>query len=268
MFKVSVDGRGRFGNNLIQYFAVKIFCANFLNYTYVTNRYELGSHTIIPEVTLFNLLENNVTLNINRNIFLEGFFQNLSFLDKHREFIKSLFKSNNNDIINHHHYEKKLVVKDLIVNIEEKPNENDLVLHIRLDDFIHQVYNSNILDVEFYINSVVESNLVYKWNTIWIVVDKLNNDFDKKYINLLIQRLNENGIVNIKFHQKTFLEDWNFCIQSTNFISSNSTFALTAILLSNMKYVIIPNENSWSNVVPFSTIEICKIVDVKRINTI
>jgi len=268
MFKVSVDGRGRFGNNLIQYFAVKIFCANFSNYTYTTKRYELGSHTIIQERSLFNLLENNHVLNINSNVFLEGFFQNLSFLDKHREFIKSLFTSNNNDVINHHHYEKKLIIKDLIVNIEEKPNENDLVLHIRLDDFIHQVHNSNILDIEFYINSVVESNLIYKWNTIWIVVDKLENDFDKKYINLLITKLTENGIINIKFHQKTFLEDWNFCIQAVNFISSNSTFALTAILLSNMKYVIIPSENSWSNVVPLSTIEVCRVVDVKRINTI
>jgi len=163
-----------------------------------------------------------------------------------------------------------LVIKDLIINLSEIPNENDLVLHIRLDDFIHQVHNSNILDVNYYFNSVIESNLIYKWNKIWIVVDKLNNDFDKKYIIFLVKKLNNHNITNIKFHQKTFLEDWNFCIKSTNFISSNSTFALTSILLSNMKYVIIPIENDWKilSIDKIDKIYTFIIKDVKRINNI
>jgi hypothetical protein len=278
MFKVAVDGRGRFGNNLIQYFVIKIFCNYFNNYTYTLNRKELSpKHMILTEIQFFNLLKNHNDIVMNNDIFLKGFFQNLSFLNKHRDFIKTLFKYDvvmnngvvmNNDVINYQHYKKKLAIKDLVINLSELPNENDLVIHIRLDDFIHQVHNSNILDINYYVTSVIESNLIYKWNKIWIVVDKLISVFDKKYIILLVKKFNEHNITNIKFHQKTFLEDWHFCIKATNFISSNSTFALTAILLSNMKYVIIPNESSWNNVLPLDTIEMCKIVNVKRINKI
>jgi len=264
MFIVTCDTRGRFGNNLIQYFSAKIFSKNFSDYHY--NRHERSRrYLIIKEDELYNIIEKNIKVP-KYDIYLMGFFQNISFLDNHRDFIKTLFNSNNTDIINHSNFKNTLVIKDLILNLDEVPGDNDVVIHIRLDDFIHEIHNSNILDFEFYTDTIVESNFKYNWNTIWIVVDKLNSDFDKKYISLLIKKLNENGITNIKFHQKTFLEDWNFCTKATNFISSNSTFALTAILVGNMKYLVMPRDRSWSNIVPLSSIENCKVVDVKRIN--
>jgi hypothetical protein len=266
MFKVAVDGRGRFGNNLIQYFAAKIFSLYF-GHNYILNKAELHKPIVITEDHFLNIIMNRQLVNIcNNDVYLEGFFQDISFLSRKREFIKSLFTVTNTDVINYHHYEKKMKIKDLVIALPEKPCENDLVLHIRLDDFIHQGHNSNILDLNYYINEVVESNLK---DTVWIVVDILNNDFDKKYIEILITKLKENGIMNIRFHQKTFLEDWTFCMNATNFISSNSTFALTAILLGNMSYVVLPTEVSWKNVIPIDSIMECKIVDnVKRINTL
>ena len=266
MFKVTVDGRGRFGNNLIQYFAAKIFSLYF-GHNYISNKAELHKPIVISEYHFLNIIINRQVANIcNNDVYLEGFFQDISFLSRERQFIKSLFTVNNNDVINYHHYEKKIVIKSLVIALPEKPCENDLVLHIRLDDFIHQGDNSNILDVNYYINEVVESNFK---DTVWIVVDRLKTDFDKNYIELLEKKLKERGIMNIRFHQKTFLEDWTFCMNATNFISSNSTFALTAILLGNMKYVVLPTEVSWKNVVPIDGILNCKIVDnVKRINQI
>jgi len=273
MFKVAVDGRGRFGNNLIQYFAVKIFCKYFTNYKYVLHKNDLSNPITITETQFYKCLENGqqIIALSNADIFLEGFFQDISFLSKHRDFIKTLYTVNNNNIINYHHYEKKMVIKDLIIRIkdEDKPGSHDLVMHLRLDDFIHQGHNSNILDVNYYIEAVVESNCDKKWNTIWIVVDKLNNEFDKKYVDFLLKSLNNHhNIRNIKLHQKSFLEDWTFCIKSTSFISSNSSFALTAILLSDMKYVILPNELVYKNMIPIDKIENCIIREVKRINMI
>jgi hypothetical protein len=266
MFKVAVDGRGRFGNNLIQYFAAKIFSLYF-GHNYILNKAELNNPCVIPEADFLNIIMNRHPSMIFQNdVFLEGFFQNISFLSRERQFIKSLFTVTNTDLINYHHYEKIMVIKNLVIALPEKPCENDLVLHIRLDDFIHQGHNSNILDVNYYINEVVDSNFK---DTVWIVVDRLNNDFDKNYIEILIKKLKESGIMNIRLHQKSFLEDWTFCMNATNFISSNSTFALTAILLGNMKYVVLPTEVSWKNIVPIDGILNCKIVDnVKRINQI
>lgn len=268
MFKVAVDGRGRFGNNLIQYFACKIFCNYFTSHNYVVNKNELMNPIIINETQLDRCIKNNTIKSLNRDIFLEGFFQDIYFLSNHRDYIKSLFVLDNNDVMNYHHYEKKMIVKDLIIPIDDKeiPHTNDLVMHIRLDDFIHQGHNSNILDVNYYVNVVINNYFVNHWNTIWIVVDKLRNEFDKKYIDVLIKKLEDNNITNIKLRQKSFLEDWTFCIKSTNFISSNSTFALTAILLSEMKYVILPNEFGWKNITPIDKIDSCIFIDVKRIN--
>jgi hypothetical protein len=264
MFKVAVDGRGRFGNNLIQYFAAKIFSLYF-GHNYISNKAELHKPIVISEDHFLNIIMNRQVANIfNNDVYLEGFFQDISFLSRERKFIKSLFSGTNADVINYHHYEKKMKMKDLVIVLQENPRENDLVLHIRLDDFIHQGHNSNILDLNYYINAVVESNFK---DTVWIVVDTLKTDFDKKYIELLITKLKEHGIMNIRLHQKTFLEDWTFCMNATNFISSNSTFALTAILLGNMTYVVLPTEVSWKNVIPIDSIRECKIVDdLKRIS--
>lgn len=265
MFKVAVDGRGRFGNNLIQYFAVKVFCSLFGS-TYVLHKEELHQPQLMTETQFLRLLLRETPPQLTNDVFLEGFFQDISFLSRERMFIKALFTRMNTDVINYHHYEKKMVIKNLIIDVTEKPGPNDLVLHLRLDDFMHQGHNSNILDLNYYINAVVESNFK---DTVWIVVDTLKTDFDKKYIELLITKLKEHGIMNIRFHQKTFLEDWTFCMNATNFISSNSTFALTAILLGNMTYVVLPTEVSWKNVIPIDSIRECKIVDnVKRINTL
>jgi len=225
---------------------------------------------IINETQLDRCIKTDTIKSLKCDIFLEGFFQDIYFLSNHRDYIKSLFVLDNNDVINYHHYEKKMVVKDLIIHINDKeiPDTNDLVIHLRLDDFIHQGHNSNIVDVNYYVNAVSKSYVAHRWNTLWIVVDKLSNDFDKKYIDVLIKKLEDNNITNIKLHQKSFLEDWTFCIKSTNFISSNSTFALTAILLSEMKYVVLPNELDWKNIIPIDKIDICIFIDVKRINKI
>jgi hypothetical protein len=267
MFKVAVDGRGRFGNNLIQYFAVKVFCSLF-GFTYVLNKEELNEPQLVTETQLLRLLFCETPPQLSNDVFLEGFFQDIRFLSRKRMFIKALFSRKNTDVINYHHYEKKMVIKNLVIDVEEKPGANDLVLHLRLDDFMHQGYNSNILDVHYYIQAVLECEPSNR-EIIWLVVDKLEKAFDKKYMNVLLNLLKENGITNIRLHQKTFLEDWTFCINATHFISSNSTFALTAILLSNMNYVVLPTEASWNNVIPISGIIDCKIVDnVKRIHAL
>lgn len=267
MFKVAVDGRGRFGNNLIQYFAVKVFCSLFGS-TYVLHKEELHQPQLMTEIQFLRLLLSKTPPQLTNDVFLEGFFQDISFLSRERMFIKALFSRMNADVINYHHYEKKMVIKNLIIDVTEKPGPNDLVLHLRLDDFMHQGYNSNILDVQYYIHAVLECE-PSKREIIWLVVDKLEKAFDKKYMNVLLNSLKENGITNICLHQKTFLEDWTFCINATHFISSNSTFALTAILLGDMNYVVIPNESSWNNVIPIAGIMYCKIVDnVKRIHTL
>jgi hypothetical protein len=268
MFKVAVDGRGRFGNNLIQYFAVKRFCSLF-GCTYVLEKKELHQPRLVTESQFFSLLLASETpLQLTNDVFLEGFFQDISFLSRERMFIKALFSRKNTDVFNYHHYEKKMVIQDLVIDAEEKPGRNDLVLHLRLDDFMHQGHNSNILDVNYYIQAVLECEPSMR-ETIWLVVDKLEKEFDKKYMNVLLNALKkENGMMNIRFHQKTFLEDWTFCMNAKHFISSNSTFALTAILLGDMNYVVLPTEASWTNVIPIAGILNCKIVDnVKRIDS-
>jgi hypothetical protein len=233
--KIYVHNMGRFGNNLFQYFIAKIIQKLYNNHTII---YKLDDIINTPYLKLddrtWNQFEKKYCQNpkssyiINHqmkslNILVHGFFQKGDILKLFRNYLMDLIHPENYDQIN-----KNYKVSDLCKQIT-KPNEEDLVLHLRLDDFIFQGNNSQIIHPESYISviqAIPHRNLI-------IVVDSLKNDNEIKYLSYF-QHFDPQII------QGSLIHDFNYLRYSKRLICSNSTFVWIAAFLGNQTERYIP----------------------------
>lgn len=223
---------GRFGNNLFQYFTAKIIqklyghkivydksILNSLNYYMLTDKEWIDFEELYcksPE-----LIKNHVMT--KHNIVLNGYFQRDKIFLKFRPYLINLIHQHNFAIIN-----QNVKVSDLCKQVN-KPDQDDLVLHLRLDDFIHNGSNSHIIHPQSYID-VIEKLCFQK---LYIVVDKLRTENEKKYL-AYFNKFNPTLI------QQSFIEDFNFIRHSNRIIGSNSTFCWLAMFLGNQSERYIP----------------------------
>ena len=221
---VSFIQSGRFGNNFFQYLAAKVI-GKYSNKTYVykTNyNYKITDKTYIE---LYNdLKEGRKT--INENITLEGYFIFIDWLKYEKEFILSLMTLDNFDKIN-----DNVTVNNVVSNILKLDeslisllkNPVNLVVHLRLDDFYHQGYNSEVICPRYlskYINTLNFQKIIF-------VVDALKEDWEKNYINIILKEIPNSVIVS-----NTFLEDFSALYYSHNLMVARSTFGWVACVIS------------------------------------
>jgi hypothetical protein len=281
MTKIAFVQQGRFGNTLLQYIACKIACLKF-GFEYIDSIYKLQS----PSLTIFEHETDAIWARINTpysihkwqelnlilqpeqlasDIVLHGFFQNIAFLNMYYMEIMSFFHRNNTDKIN-----DSLRICDIYTSPYLNAGDKDIVLHIRLDDFYYAGNNSNVLSHDYYVSALnkIKKTYLVEWKYIWIVIDTIKNEREHFYLNELINQINNIGFTYISIHSKSMLEDWNMCRTATYFISSNSTFAWTAILAGRAKMVVLPNTHFYSHqvIVPFKHIETCIIIETVPIS--
>jgi hypothetical protein len=220
---------GRFGNNLFQYFAAEIICKiyNFENVKYVKD-FKHYCYVIYNEnfINICNkYIKDEKIEKIDTDIFLCGYFQRSEIFSYFREYILTKFTSDNCNYIN-----EKYRICD-IVNFKEykKFDKEDLILHLRLDDFIHQQYNSEILNPVQILEII--NNIKYK--KLYIICDKIKHDWEYKYLKYF-----EN--LNYEFFTNDLLTDFKSLMYSNKMIISNSTFGWLSAYLSNAKEIHIP----------------------------
>jgi hypothetical protein len=236
MFTVYFINKGRFANNLFQYFAAqiikKIFGCSKVKYVSVTPQhcYIIDDEKFKKIIHAYiNLQNKNLHLlpkdfDIYKDICLCGFFQRSEIFEYLKDYIKELYNVENKDLIN-----DKYRICDTILNVKPIGLSNDLIVHVRLDDFIHDVHNSEIFD-PIQIKSIIK-NISY--DKLYIICDKLRYDWEKKYMNNFDD-------LNPTYISSNLLEDFSYLKSATKILISGSTLSWIAAFLGDAGEVHIP----------------------------
>lgn len=231
--------QGRFANNLIQYFAAKVL-GRITNKSYVYNIIPDNSRRV-GDVYFLDIYKNKDKINIDDNlpeearrvgfaelsgnILLTEYYQQCDWIMQEKDFLRSLLTSDNEDRIN-----ESFKVSDIakaLNNFKHDQRDDELMVHIRLDDYLFQGYNSDIADpydLVQYINS-----LGYEYHT--LVCDTLRAEWEKKYMQIMSTSLKNSKITN-----NDLLHDFCTLYYSKNTLSSRSSFSWIACTISPYNY--------------------------------
>jgi hypothetical protein len=255
--KISYKVSGRFGNNLFQYIAMKVVQNElskndtFIEYVYNTT---LENPFIVTDDNFFNIL-NDISPLINRNVYLDGYFQFDEHIIKNKGYINAAINTYNSEYIN-----DNIKVSFLANKLRDNKYDfkNEYILHLRLDDFIG---DRIVMKPDMYID-VISS--LKKVSQLIIVVDKLKYPWEIEYVRMIHEYATKvkNMYVTISSGDDMFTD---FCklYYAPNLISSNSTFSYLAGLLGTHKYTWCPVNTIYShqNISKFDENTISKQVD-------
>jgi len=246
---ISFNPQGRFCNLVFQYIASKtlVYLINCIipdrcKYEYNT----FDNSVVIRENSfyqLYSLVKNGTVKQIIYNLYLDGFYQFDFYVIDQIDYIRSLFTKDNTDQIN-----EKVRVCDVAQAFESyipEYTEDDLVMHLRLDDFVNEGQNSFVIHPVSYINIVNEIQEKHNFKKIYIVVDKIRRVWEKEYVDRLLEELNEYNIEVLP--TKDFLTDMSRIYHATNILCSNSTFCWIPALLGKSKNNWMPDKNTCLN---------------------
>ncbi len=229
-------------------FNIKMLSSNqYINDTNNNGLY-VKNYIIINDSN-FEYYFDNIDQLINKNIYLDGFFQ--------KDYIYLKFK---NEIMNHiekydnihylyedNYYEdvnRKYLLKDFI---EDKNILNEkiynFVIHIRLGDFNNR---ADFIEFEWYekiLNIIKDDNPELLSFNNALIFDKIDNKKDTEYIDKCINWFNKNNI-NIKCESNDMLTDFHIIKNAKTVICSMSTFAWSSVYLSKtVQLCYMPNYN-------------------------
>lgn len=254
---ISYKVQGRFANNLIQYCIAKLLCKLF-GHTLI-QRNERGA-VVITDFE-WNMLAPTLLQNLgNPNFFrkhpyakkslrLEGFFQQSQFLIPFRQTILSFFTSSNLDPIN-----EKYTVAQIADRIQQFPSFNEIVIHLRLDDFrgAGKDHSSVILHPDYFHRFLPE--LIQTQNLpVRIVYDRKDHIAEEAYIQTFVR-------YQPTFQSSDILLDFATLVNAKVLVSSNSTFSWMAGFLAKEQIRILPTicHMGAQNLGPINSTDIVK----------
>ena len=232
---VTFNTIGRFGNNLFQYAAARLLAnllgVNFhssINASSYYNIIEDIRHPIIGPVKALNDYDfKHIIQNIDNPEFrkslcnseaqaitLSGYFQYSWVYNKYKDLTRSFF-----------------------ILPEQEVNDKDLVMHIRLGDFFHSHYNSEIIDPQWYIDIINQQS----YEKLYIVVEAPTNIHEENY---LANFKEFNPII----VSGSLIDDFNFLRKFKKTIVSNSTFSWWATFLGVGEDIILPENYNYFGV--------------------
>ena len=241
--KISYKIDGRFGNNLFQYLATKILQLKLKN---ENRNYEYEYHLkfnenrndifIVNDYNFLNIIENVNIIPLNSSIYLEGYFQFEKHILENKIYVSSIINEKNNEKIN-----DKYTVSDLSRKLNSfNPfssvfNENVLVIHLRLDDFIGDKVCMHYINYYNIISMIPDTIKKVK-----IIVDKCKQNWELDYLKI-IYSIYINANLEVKIESGAdMLDDFCKLYYAKNLLSSNSTFSYLAGLLGNHKITWCP----------------------------
>jgi hypothetical protein len=232
---VDVELIGGLGNNMFQYALGRIIADEkgynlnttkldqldqfFKNVKNITDRksvtapvLQIGYNTKVGPQTY---IEQEVA-DFEGTIKVEGFFQRHEFYNAHRDKLLKWFKTD--------------------VELEKVPGENDLVLHVRLGDYMGLGWQ---LETEIFIDILKRE----EYNKYFIVTD----DPDNTIIDDILQAVDGGEVVSTDK-----ISDFEFLCRSKLLVLSHSSFSWWAAFLGNARKVIVPyNSNKgWWKLTP------------------
>lgn len=224
--KISNQVSGRFGNNLFQYLALKVLQYRLtkenLQYTYVYNTL-FEDAFIVTDETYFQVLNDTSIIPKDKDIYLQGYFQFDKHIIDNKDYIKTIFHIYNLEKINDYYTVSFLY--DRISNFNRRFGDDEVILHLRLDDFIGD-------RIVMHYNNYFEmlSSLPDNIKTVIIVVDKCKHQWEIAYLRNIDEYCKNKGLT-VKFDCGDMFDDFCKLYYAKNLISSNSTFSYLAGLL-------------------------------------
>jgi hypothetical protein len=250
MNSISFNPQGRFGNNIFQYITTKIFqkLYNEIHKTKLEYKYNTKQNAfILYENSFFQIyqaLNHKMQLALNRNVYLDGFYQFDYHIQDNLEYIKSIFTNTNDEIIN-----EKYKVSDLVKSFEQYKNDEftdqDLVLHLRLDDFVNEGYNSFLIHPMSYVDIINKIQEEQKFKNVYIVCDIWRRKWEQEYVQTILDNVKEKNIILLP--PKDLLTDMARIYYAKNVLCSNSTFCWIPAFLGRCEKNWMPNKNTCSN---------------------
>ncbi len=240
--KISYKVCGRFGNNLFQYIAMKVIQNEiskkdtFIEYVYNTT---LENAFIVTDDNFFTVLE-DVSPLINKNVYLDGYFQFDTHIIKNKSYINAAINTYNNENINDNI--KVSYFANQLTKNQYEFTSNEYILHLRLDDFIG---DRVVMKPDMYIDVISSLKSV---SQLIIVVDKLKYTWELEYVRMIYEYTTKVKGFNVSVSSDDdMFKDFCKLYYATNLISSNSTFSYLAGLLGTHKYTFCPVNTIYSH---------------------
>ena len=213
---------GRTGNLIFEYMICKLIEIKFKCHKYIPyDEFPINTNNtdfLITDDNIEEILSSSFFIFVvlqNKNIICNGYFQKSKFFSENRHELIEIMKESTEDywILNDHKY----YIMDFF---NEKPRysvtENDVVLSLRLDDFIQYPRpTSDILPPKYYLD--ILDKLTF--NNLFIVCDKLRHDWEYRYLEFF-RKWNPTFVIG-----DTLLKDGALMRDCPVFIHSNSTLA-------------------------------------------
>ena len=240
MVNVTFTPKGRFGNALFQYLFCKLITIHFGHEYISTNEMSIDDCLIIKEDdidvhTIFSDKNDNLS---TKNIICDGYFQKSDLFINDRNKLIEIVYNNNNDYWEYNN--EKIYVKDYLNgNHSISLNPRDIVISLRLDDFIqYPCKTSDIIPPQYYIE--ILNNMKIENEKVYILCDRIKYDWEHRYIEYF-KKWNPILIQNTLIHDIALMRDSNILLHS------NSTLCWIISFLSQKTKRIIPKTDFYIN---------------------
>ena len=229
--QIICNNSGRLGNTIFRMFAAIIFCIIY-NTKILENEIELCNNNIIPINDIYfnnwlNDFYNDKIQEVDKNLtyFFNGYYQHDKIYVKYKNEIINYI--NNNNLILKTHFNEYYKAIDLInYDLDTK---YDIVVHLRLEDFIDISMKQPFVMNPIYIKNIIKKlNIKYPDQNICLVLNKPKYDLEFKYINYLKIKCK-----NIVVESNDPIKDFNIMKNAKILVCSMSTLSWTASFLSN-----------------------------------
>jgi hypothetical protein len=249
--EVSYKVQGRLGNNIFQYIATKLLISLYhkpLKYVYNKTNYLL----MLSEFVYLHFLRNSNGNNVLDGFYLDGFFQFHEHIIPNINLIQSFFTVDNHDRLNDNY-----TVFEFISNIHKnkvKLFENDIVTHVRLDDFKTSGGNT-IMHYKSIINVIQSIQKDKPDGKVYVVVDKCKQQFEIDYMEGFKKELD----IIIISHPDDLFKDLAYLWYAPNLVCNNSSFCWIAGILGTSTQTWMPKNKKH---------HICQTIEKVRENSI
>lgn len=224
---------GRLGNAVFRYFASIVFSIiyggiivddiNLMNKNYLI----VNDSSFI--IFMNNLMANKILNNTNNNYIFDGYFQHDNIYKIFKTKIVNYIENHPNDVLRCHDGDSYKSID--LLHSPKTFQIYDIVLHLRLEDFIK---NGQVINP--YCIKEILNNINTKNKTLCIVVNKPTSEIEKKYINYL----NENNKFIIESND--IITDYHIMKNSKILICSCSTISwISSFLSTTIETVYFPN---------------------------
>ncbi len=237
MPSLSYKLQGRFANNLIQYCIAKLLCKLFGHTLSKTS--EKGAILITDfewKMLAPSLVQNlgnpsffRKHLYAKKNLRLDGFFQDSEYLRPFRQTILSFFTLSNKDSIN-----ETYTVHQVVERIQQFPRFNEVVIHLRLDDFRRAGTNhTSIILHPDYFHRLLPELLQKHPLPVRIVYERKDHLAEEAYLQTFVR-------YKPMFQSSDLLNDFATLVNANVLVSSNSTLSWMAAFLAKDQVRVLP----------------------------